>query len=99
MKFEKFTLLDYGDYYKAVKDCSVTGKQYQVKITKDEFIHYYKASGKDVKHLKCSNEEKLFLETTLTPEEIKLLTPSQKKVRKSLWKLQIKKDSDGSNVM
>ena len=87
MKFENFTILDYKKYYKCIKLCSVTNQQYQVKLTNDEFTHYYKVNGKDVKHLtNHSKEDKLFLETTLTPEEIKLLTPQQKKLRKSLWK-------------
>jgi len=90
MKFEKFTILDYEEYYKCVKVCSITGKQYQVKLTNDEYIHYYKPGGKDVKHLtNHSNEEKLFLETTCTPEEVKSLSNNDKKLSKRRWRFQL----------
>jgi hypothetical protein len=91
MKFTEFTLLDYNDHYYARKICSVTKELYSVKITKDEFAHYYLPKGKCVDHLvNHSREEKLFLETTLTPEEVKLLTPAEKKLNKKLWKSRLR---------
>jgi hypothetical protein len=91
MKFENFTLLDYGDYYYARKKCSVTGELYSVKMTKDEYHHYYLTKGKHVTHLaNHSREEKLFLETTLTPEEVKLLSPIELKSDKRTWKKKLR---------
>jgi len=87
MKFKEFILLDYNTHYYARKICSVTNELYSVKMTKDEFHHYYLPKGKNVKHLVNHNDdEKLFLETTLTPMEVKLLTPSELKLNKKLWK-------------
>ncbi|MCK9429204.1 MAG: hypothetical protein M0R17_04310 [Candidatus Omnitrophica bacterium] len=91
MKFENFTLLDYGDYYYARKKCSVTGELYSVKLTKDEYHHYYLAKGKNTKHLvDHSKEDKLFLETTLTPEEVKLLSKEELKSDKRSWKKRLR---------
>lgn len=88
MKFNNFTILHYGKYYNCVKICSVTKKEYKVKLSWSDFMKYY--PGKTTKHLtKYSEDDILFLETTLTPEEIKLLTPQQKKVRKTQWKFQL----------
>ena len=50
LDFTQFTLLDYDDHYYARKICSVTGELYSVKLTKDEYFHYYLPKGKNVEY-------------------------------------------------
>jgi len=91
LDFIQFTLVDYDEHYYARKICSVTNELYSVKMTKDEFHHYYLPKGKNVSHLPNHTEdERLFLESTLTPEEVKLLTPAERELSKKLWKSRLK---------
>jgi hypothetical protein len=84
LNLKKFTILDYNKYYKCVKICSITGKEFSVKLSRDEFFKYYLPKGKCIKHLTKHNvAERLFLETTLTPYEIRSIP---EKVRDNLDK-------------
>lgn len=90
MNFNEFTILGYNDYYYVQKKCSVTKLLYRVKLTKEEFHSYYTPKGKNVSHLKMNDYKKDFLLSTLTPEEVKLLTESERKLSKKLWKSRLK---------
>lgn len=92
----KFTILDYNKYYKCVKICSVTGREFSVTLTRDEYLKYYLPKGKCISHLtKHSVNEKLFLETTLTPVEIKMIPEIvRSKIDKKRWRFQLAKYHD-----
>lgn len=92
INFDEFSILQYKGYYKMVKNCSITKKQYCVKIDAEDFRQYYTPFGKSVKHLKgLSKEDRIFLNTTLTPNEYALLTKAQKNTNVKLWKHYLKK--------
>jgi hypothetical protein len=93
MTFDIFTILHFNTYYIIQKECSITKEIYRVKLSNEEFMKYYTPKGKIVKHLdRLNKEEKLFLKTTLTPEEIKLLSTNEKeKLSKKIWRFRIPK--------
>lgn len=84
---ERFTILQYSDYYRMVKKCSVTNELFSVKLSQEDFLKYYTNKGKDMKHLDfLSKDEKDFLESTLTPKEILALNSEDRKLPKKHWK-------------
>ena len=87
LDLKKFSIAQYGSKYRAMKICSITNKLYSVELTQQEYVSYYTSNRKSTKHLKrFSKNDKLFLETTLTPKEINTLTSIKKKSNKKLWK-------------
>ena len=83
----KFTILQYGEKYKIQKKCTITNKLYFVYLSKEEFLDYYTQKGKNVSKLgRLSKEQRTFLESTLTPEEVKSLKPVLNKVPIRRWK-------------
>lgn len=91
----KFHILQYDKMFKAIKICSITNEPYIVELTRKEFKKYYKFSGKYTKTLKKhTKEEREFLKTTLTPEEIKSINwRIKKQLHPKLWRFYLKKDT------
>jgi len=89
---DKFSILQYGNCYRAQKKCSITNEIYKVELTPQEFRSYYTRFGKTTAHLNMSVEQRAFLNTTCTPAEVKSLTPAQRKLSTKIWRYQIKKN-------
>jgi hypothetical protein len=85
----RFHILQYGrNRMRAIKICSITYKPYFVDLTYREFKKYYKPEGKSTRSLKkFSREQREFLRTTLTPDEIKSIHWKIKKmIHPKLWR-------------
>ena len=93
IKQEKFHILQYGNIYRMQKVCSITGALYKVDLDSIDYYQYYTKSGKKITHLKekLNKNDLFFLETTLTPMEVKSL-PSlvRKNTSKKLWRTQLR---------
>jgi hypothetical protein len=88
---KRFNILHYKDKYRMQKKCSITDKLYYVDLSVSEYVRYYTQKGKSVNHLdRLTEEEKLFLQTTCTPQEINSLSDMEKKLSKKIWRFRLK---------
>jgi hypothetical protein len=101
---DKFNLLYYHgtSMYRVCKKCSVDSTIYSVWLTTEDFNRYYTYQGKHIIHLHdkkdpvkkitYTKENLLFLETTLTPKEVKSIPDkikNNKDIDKKQWRFQL----------